>query len=494
MTYRDLRDWLDAVERKGELKRISGADWDLEMSSIAEIVYREGRAPKPVLIFDDTPGYPRGYRNLYGLLSSRWRIAKTLGLPENEIEPVKLVRNWCHKLKNLPLIPPKFVKSGPVMANSLKGDKVDILKFPSPKFHELDRSRYIGTCDAVIQKDPDTGWVNVGTYRVMVVDRNRLAFHVIEGQQGGIIMNEKYFRRGQSMPIAVAIGVDPALWWFANHSLPAWGVSEYDYAGGVKGEPIEVIEGEFTGLPLPASAEIVIEGECRPGDMVDEGPFGEWHGYYANLGLATVPEPVIHVKAIHYRDNPILSCSHPTAPPSDVSPCYAVAWSAAIWSALEANGIPGIKGVWCHELGCGMLFNVISIEQMYSGHSRQVGLLASQFRSFNGRYTVVVEEDIDPSDLEQVMWAVTTRVLPDESIQILPFCHSGSADPAIPLEEKKKYQLAPKPLSAAKVVIDACRSLKWKNDWYPIAKVSPKLRTEILEKWQTTLSDLLKQT
>lgn len=491
MAYRDLREWLAAVENQGELKRISGANWDVEMGGIAEIVYREGKNPKPILLFDDIPGFPRGYRTLFGMLASTLRIAMSLGLPEDETEPTNLVKNWRQKSQGLRLIPPRLVKSGPVQANVLNGDKIDLLKFPTPRFHELDRSRYLGTGHAVIQRDPDEGWVNLGTYRVMLVDRNRLILHVLEGQHGGIMLYEKYLRRGRTMPVAIAIGVDPALWLVSSHSLTPWGVSEYDYAGGIRGEPIEVIAGEYTGLPLPANAEIVIEGECQPGVLADEGPFGEWHGYYANMGLASVPEPVIQVKAVYYRDNPILTCAHPAVPPSDFSLASAVAWSAALWSSLEANGIPGIKNVWCHEVGCGILFNVISIEQLYSGHSRQVGLIASQYHKVAGRYTVVVEEDIDPANLEQVIWAMITRALPDQSIQILPRCRSGSADPAISLDEKKKYQVVPKPLHAARVVIDACRPLEWKKDWYPIARVTPQLRSEILEKWQSLLSQLL---
>ena len=491
MAYRDLREWLQAVENQGEVQHVTGANWDLEMGSIAEIVYREGKSPKPLLIFDDIPDYPKGYRTLFGLLASPWRIATALNLPENEIEPLNLVRNWRNKATSLQFIPPEFVSSGPVQTNSLTGGQIDLLKFPSPRFHELDNSRYIGTGHTVIQKDPDTGWVNVGTYRVMVVDQNRLALHVLESQHGGTILYQKYFARGQSMPVAIAIGVDPALWLAASHSLVPWGISEYDYIGGIRGEPLEVIEGEYTGLPLPAGAEIVIEGECHPGNLADEGPFGEWHGYYANLGLKSVPEPVIDVKAIYYRDNPILTCAHPAVPPNDFSLCGAVAWSAALWTSLEAQGVPGVKGIWCHEVGCGILFNVISIEQLYAGHSRQVGLIASQYHKIMGRYTVVVEEDIDPSNLEQVIWAMVTRVLPDQSIQILPRCRSGSADPAISAEEKEKYQVAPKPLHASRVIIDTCRPLEWKGDWYPIARISPELRRETLDKWQSLLSSLL---
>lgn len=492
MSYTDLRDWLEAVESHGELKRIGGADWNLEMSGITEVVQRKGKGPMPAILFDDIPGYPKGYQALFALLSSTWRIAKTLGLPEDQIEQMSVVHNWRKKLKDLSLIPPKFVSSGPIEENVDTGDQIDILKFPSPLFHELDRNRYIGTGCAIIQKDPDEGWVNVGTYRVQVDDHGHLTLHIVEGQHGSIIMNEKYFARGQAMPVAIAIGVDPALWWASSQPGVPWGTPEYDYAGGIKGEPIEVIEGSYTGLPLPAHAEIVIEGECHPGEVADEGPFGEWHGYYANLGLSPVPEPVIRVKAVHYRNNPILTCSSPGVPPHDVSLAHAICSTVGLWNRLEVGwGMPGIKGVWCYEFGCGVLFHVVSVEQLYSGHSRQVGLLASQYPFEVSRYTIVVDDDIDPSNLEEVMWAVVTRVMPDQSIQILPHCHTSSPDPAVSPEEKRKYKMTPKPLESSKVVIDACRPLSWKNEWYPIARISPDLTAKILEKWQAEIADYL---
>ncbi len=154
-------------------------------------------------------------------------------------------------------------------------------------------------------------------------------------------------------------------------------------------QPLEVIEGEFTGLPLPARAEIVVEGEVVPGEWVDEGPFGEWHGYYANRGLLSVPEPVIQVKAIYHRNNPIFTCSMPAVPPHTFSLFLSVADSVGIRRRLEAFGIPGIKSVWSHYTGAGGLFNVISIEQMYSGHATKAGVIASQYPAGMGAYTVV---------------------------------------------------------------------------------------------------------
>lgn len=490
MYYGDLRQWLDAVKAHGQIKYVNGASTDLEIGAISEIVQAKSVDPKPAVMFDDIPGYQKGYRVLCAPLASTWRIAAAFGLPEDQIDRMSLVRNWHKKLKETRLIPPKYVANGPVQANTLTDDKIDLLKFPSPKFHELDGGRYLGTGHIVIQKDPDTGWVNVGTYRVMLVDKNHLALHIIEGKHGSMIM-KKYFSHNQVMPVVIAIGVEPALWCLSAHAIASWGTSEYDYAGGIRGTPIEVIKGTYTGLPFPANAEIVIEGECHPGELANEGPFGEWCGYYANFGLMPVPEPLIRVKAIYHRDEPILTSEVPAIP----SHCgfallSSVVHSVGVWHRLDIMGIPGVKGVWCHaEAAGGMHFNVISIEQLYAGHSRDVGLVASAYAHQN-KYTVIVEDDIDPSNLQQVIWAITTRGQPDKAIQILNRCRSNSADPTIPMEEKRKYKTTPKPLYASRVIIDACRPLEWKEDWYPVTRISTELETSILNKWKSVLSDV----
>jgi 4-hydroxy-3-polyprenylbenzoate decarboxylase len=324
----------------------------------------------------------------------------------------------------------------------------------------------------------------------MVIDRNHVAFHAVEGRHGSLIQ-QKYYTQRKVMPIALAFG-DPALWWSTCTTLP-WGVSEYDWAGGIKGRPIEVIEGPYTGLPIPADAEIVIEGEVHPDEFVDEGPFGEWHGYYGNLGLKPVPEPVIRIKAIHYRNDPILTCSQMTAPICEADLQSAITSSTSFWNQLEMLGFPGIKCVWCHEVGQGAFFNVISMKQMYAGHAQAIGVIASQFWGCGvGRYTILVDDDIDPTNLEEVIWAINTRVRPHEAIQIMNRCRSANHDPAIPIAEKEKYLIAPKPLYTSKAVINACQPFEHKGNWYPVAKVSPGLRAKIIDKWQSDISQFIR--
>ncbi|MBI4288021.1 MAG: UbiD family decarboxylase [Chloroflexi bacterium] len=490
MSYKGFRDWLQIIDRDGGVKHISGVDWNLEMSGIAEIVAREGKKPMPALLFDDIPGYPKGYRTMCGLMNSPLGLATALELPlDGKTDMMSMLQGWRSKMRGRQPIPPKLVTSGPVQENVLTGDRIDVLKFPSPKVHELDGGRYIGTACAIIQKDPDTGWVNVGVYRSMVIDRNRVAIHILEGQDGSIIMN-KYFAKKQPMPIAIAIGVDPALWAASLVKMP-FGLSEFDYAGGIKGEPIEVIKGPATGLPLPAHAEIVIEGECYPGELIDEGPFGEWQGYYANLGLKKVPEPIVRVKTVLHRNDPILTCATPAAPPKDYSLPVCFIRAGGVWDTLEAARVPGIKGVWNHDEGGSWYLTAVSIQQMYAGHSTQAGMIASLATGAFGRYTIVVDEDIDASDLSQVMWAVSTRSSPARSIQIMKNTPSNSADPTISPEEKAKVKVPPKPLFGSRCIIDACRPFEWRDEFYPVTRVSPEYKAQLMEKYKNLFKELM---
>src|SRR5258705_13319837 len=152
--YDDVREWLKIVEAMGELKRVDGADWDLEIGAIAELVYRERTGTIPALLFDQIKGYPKGFRILFGQQTSYSRLALMAGLPMNSVG-LKLVSRFKEKLNKLQPIPPRVVKTGRVFENVMVGDDIDILKFPVPKVHELDGGRFIGTACIAITRDPD---------------------------------------------------------------------------------------------------------------------------------------------------------------------------------------------------------------------------------------------------------------------------------------------------------------------------------------------------
>ncbi len=476
--YKDLRDFLSIVESMGELKVISGAHWDKEMGAITEIVYREKPTDSPALLFDNIPGYPKSYRCLYGMLASSKRFGLALGCDVEDVSRMDLLLAYRQRMNEMEPLPPKFVSSGPIRENEIDEKDVELLKFPAPIHHELDGGRYIGTACGVITRDPDDGWVNVGTYRVQVLDKDKALSYISQGKQGRI-QRDKYLERGEPCPMAIVIGIDPLLYTAARYQVPLK-LSEFDFAGGIAGEPIEVIEGKYTGLPLPAHAEIVLEGEVIPGEMAPEGPFGEWTGYYAG---SKKREPVFKVKRILHRNDPILTCAASQRPPHShlFERCFIR--SAGLWEKLEKADCPGIRGVWVHEAGSGRTFNVVSIHQRYYGHSRQAGLLASQLppAGYVNRFTIVVDEDIDPSNLYDVIWAMGTRCDPEQDIDILRKNWSSRLDPLTFGDV----------LYNSRAVIDACIPLERRKDFPKIAQTSPEYKKVIMEKYGKIIKDIV---
>ncbi|MBI2371440.1 MAG: UbiD family decarboxylase [Deltaproteobacteria bacterium] len=467
---RDLRQWLKDVEGLGELRAVRGAHWDLEIGVITEI----WGANREALLFDEIPGYPPGYRVLAHSLSSPGRIALTLGLSPS-LDRLHLVSEIRKILARAVAVPPVTVRSGAVQEVQQQGEDVNLLAFPTPKWHELDGGRYIGTGCVVVQRDPETGWVNLGTYRLMIHDRRTTGILIAPGKHG-MLIRDKYWAAGKPCPVAVSLGHDPLLFLLGGIEIP-YGVGEYDWAGGILGHPIEVLEAPLTGLPVPADSEIVLEGEMPPGEERMEGPFAEWTGYYA---AGARPEPVVHVRSLMHRRDPILLGAPPGMPPSD--DCYYNSYvkSAGIWDELEKAGVPGVTGVWCHEAGGGRLFVTVAIRQLYPGHAKQAGAVAAQCHqgAYANRFVIVVDEDIDPSNLDEVVWALSTRVEPERDMDLIRRSWTSPVDPMHqppPPESRKVF--------TARVVIDACRPWERRDDFPPTARPSPEMRRQILEKW-----------
>lgn len=474
MSYRDLREWLEQVERLGELRRIDGADWDLEIGAIADMARKESKTP-PCILFDSIQGYPRGHRLALGLLNSIKRLALTTGMPV-DLPTMEFVRLWRERIKALKPIPPEEVDDGPVLENVWEERDVDMLRFPAPRYNVGDGGRYIGTGHMVITRDPDDGWINAGTYRVMIHDGKSLGIYISPGKHGRLHM-EKYFARNRPLPLAIAMGNDPLLFMASAFEVP-YGLSEYDFAGGLKGEPVKILRLKSSGLPVPASAEMVIEGECDPSERRQEGPLGEWTGYYAS---GVREEPVIRVRRVYFRKDPILTGAPPSRPPTEAS-FYKCFWrSATIWDELERAGVPDVAGVWCPPEGNTRLLTVVAIRQRYPGHARQAALIASQCHAaaYLGRFTIVVDEDIDPTDLKDVIWATTTRCDPAEDIEILRRCWSGPLDPIIP-KGKKGFN--------SRAILDACRPYEWLKDFPRSLEVPADLARRVKEKWGSALS------
>jgi len=473
-----LRDFIERAEAVGEVVHAKGVHWDLEMGALAE-AFAHKRSDVRAFLVDEVLGYPKGFRVFCGATNSARRLALTLGFPEPH-SAMDVVRAYRDRMKEHRPIPPQVVRTGPVLENVQRDDAVDLTKFPVPRLHEEDGGRYIGTDDIVVMRDPEQGWVNASTYRVQLHSKNHTGLWMSPGKQGHQIM-EKYFRMGKPCPVVVSCGHDPLLHITGGQDVIS-GLSEYDYAGGHRGAPIDVILSELHGLPMPAHAEIVFEGEIHPGDKQAEGPFGEFTGYYAS---PQSEQPVIRVKRVYHRNDPILSIASPMRPPSDYSYSRAIIKAGTIWDDIERAGLAGVKGVWAHEAAASRLFNVISIRQAYAGHSKQAAMLAATCKSstYYGRFTVVVDDDVDPTDINDVIWAMSTRCDPVKDIDVIRDMWSSPLDPMIPHDYPSKAYLA------NRAVIDACRPYERLKTYPPVARAS----AEVLDKVKTKFADLLDQ-
>jgi 4-hydroxy-3-polyprenylbenzoate decarboxylase len=469
----DLRSWLELMDAKGELTHVKGAEPEREIGGIVDIYMR--KMGQNAVLFEDVPGYAPGYRVLANILTSVRRIALTIGLPET-ISEIDLVRFWRDYMREAKMIAPREVNDGAVMENYFEGDAIDLLKFPTPRWHEGDGGNYIGTGGMVIMRDPDTGWVNYGAYRVQAHDRAVASVMASKGKHGDIIMR-KYHARGQPCPIAVVAGVNPALFSVAGLEIP-YGKNEYDAAGGLLGEPVRIILGPKTGLPIPADAEIAFEGFVHENDRIDEGPLGEWTGYYAG---GAKQEPAIRVVSLMHRDEPVLTGVIPGIPPNDDTFYRGTYRAGAVWHELEAAGVPEVKGVWAHEAGGSRLWLTVAIKQMYAGHSKQAGLIASQCHAgaYANRFVVVVDEDIDPANMNRVVWAMCTRCDVREDTEILKGCWSTTLDPLSYPADQRIYN--------SRMVIDACVPWHRRADWPALVKNSDELEKHIRDRFGSVI-------
>jgi UbiD family decarboxylase len=324
-------------------------------------------------------------------------------------------------------------------------------------------------------RDPDDGWINCGTYRVMIHDAKTAGLYISPGKHGRQ-MRDKYKARNEPMPIAVVCGGDPMTFLMASTEVPQ-GVCEYEVVGGVRGRPVEVIKGPVTGLPIPANAEIVLEGFVSPDKERIEGPFGEWTGYYAS---DVRPEPVLDVKAIYHRNDPILLGCSPQRPPDEICRYRSVVRSGLLRENIEKAGVPGVVAAWAHEVGNARLLLAVAINQRYPGHARQAGHIATMCHvgAYCGRYTIVVDDDIDVANLEEVIWALLTRSDPATSIDIVRNAWASPLDPRI---EPARREVGD--YTNSRAVIDACRPYHWRDKFPPVNLPSPERRRIALEKF-----------
>ncbi|MGH7855388.1 MAG: UbiD family decarboxylase [Candidatus Binatia bacterium] len=474
--YSDFRGFVEAAKKVSEWRAIEGADWDGEIGALIEATAE--LESRPMLVFDKIKGYPAGFRLVSLAFANYKRTALAFGISP-EKSKLEVVRLLARKMKSAKAIAPQEAKTSPLMENVLRGDAVDLFKFPAPRFHAGDGGRYIGTGNCLINADPESGFINAGTYRMQLHERDLMGLWMSPGQHGRMIC-AKYWEQGKSCPVVVAFSADPLLFTLA-HTKVAWGNSELDYAGGIMGRPLQVIPGPLTGLPIPAGAEIAIEGDVPPPGVESrpEGPFGEWPGYYSGGTIGTgEPQPVIKVKAIYHRDDPILEEEAPLwtgAMKIDGNPTAGI-----LWDQLEAAGIQNVVGVYNHS----PYFTVVAIQQKYAGHAKQAGLatISCAAAARNGRYVVVVDEDIDPTNLKEVLWAMMTRVDPPTNIDIIDGCWSTPLDPRMPPEKRET-----KDHTNGRAIFYAVRPFEWKDKFSKVSRSSREVRERVIAKFRNVI-------
>jgi UbiD family decarboxylase len=473
LANKDLRNWLEAVEKIGELQTITGVEHHEEIGGLVDIFQR--KMGNPAVMFDEVPGFPKGHRVIANLLTSVPRINLALGL-KPEASEMDLIAWWREYMGDAPTHEPREVNGGPLLENVTEGDKVDITTIPTPKWHEHDGGYFIGTGCMVVMKDPDNDWINFGCYRVQSHEPKVATVMMSPGKHGRLIM-EKYHKRGEPCPVAVVAGMHPAYFMIAGLEIP-YGKNEYDAVGGLMKEPIEIINMPKTGLPVPANAEIAFEGFIHADDEILEGPLGEWTGYYAG---GQREEPAIRIETLMHRNNPVLTGAIPAVPPNDNTFYLGTYRCGAVWNQLEAAGVPEVKGVWAHEAGGSRMWLTVSIKQMYGGHSKQAGLIAASCHAgaYSNRWVVVVDDDIDPTNMDDVVWAMCTRFDPREGMEVIrgawsthldPMCYDGDTD-----------------RRNSRVIIDACIPFNRRDSFPTVARSSAELDERIKAKWAHVL-------
>jgi len=467
----DLREWLARVEDIGELIHVKqSVDWNEEMSAISYLVAKQN--PSPAILFENARGYensPIGARLLWNILGpSLKRIALTLE-ESPDTSNLDLIRKVKDKLKQR--IPPREISpsQAPIYETSKTGADIDLSQLPIPKHWPKDGGRYAGTADAVITRDPDSGYLNIGTYRMMLQGNNQVGLYLSPGKDARLHI-ARAWQKGDSIQVAAAWGIDPLFMVIGSQTF-AKNVSEYEYAGGVKGQPIPVVRGKTTDLLLPANAELVIEGVIRPQSVKKEGPFGEFPGYY---GRPEAGCPLVDVTAMHYRSKPILtSALMADYPSNEQSGFFSIIRSARIWDDIDKLGVPGVQGVYAHPAGAGGFgMTVISLEQRYAGHAAQTLALAAQVPggAYYTKWIVAVDEDVDPTDMNQVIWAMSSRCNPIDDIDILRNTWSTWLDPTQNPPEKRPY--------GSKALINACKE----HRYLPVFSRRTVLRKEVYDK------------
>ncbi len=420
MKYKDLRDFIAQLEARGQLKRIHQAiDPNLEMTEIAD---RTLRAGGPALLFENPKG--SDIPVLANLFGTPERVA--LGMGEESVEALREVGKVLAQLKEpeppkgmrdawekLPVfkqvlnMAPKVVKKAPCQEVVVEGEAVDLGALPVQTCWPGDAGPLI-TWGLVVTQGPHKPRQNLGIYRQQVIGRNKLIMRWLSHRGGALDFREwKEAHPGERFPIAVALGADPATILGAVTPVPDT-LSEYAFAGLLRGSKTEVVKCLGNELQVPASAEFILEGYIDPEEMADEGPFGDHTGYYNEVDRF----PVFTVERITQRQDPIYHSTYTGRPPDEPA-VLGVALNEVFVPILQKQ-FPEIVDFYLPPEGCSYRMAVVSMKKQYAGHAKRVMMGVWSFlRQFMyTKFVIVVDDDVNTRDWNDVIWAITTRMDP----------------------------------------------------------------------------------
>jgi 4-hydroxy-3-polyprenylbenzoate decarboxylase len=447
MQYKDLRDFIAALEEQGQLKRIRAEiDPVLEMTEISDRTLRSGG---PALLFENPKG--SAIPVLANLFGTPERVAMGMGQDKaedlrevgkllaflKEPEPPKGMKDAWEKLpifKQVMNMAPKVVKKAPCQQNIISGDDVDLSKLPVQTCWPGDAAPLI-TWPLVITKGPHKERQNLGIYRQQVIGRNKVIMRWLSHRGGALDFREwQQEHPNEPFPVAVALGADPATILGAVTPVPDT-LSEYSFAGLLRGNKTEVVKCVSNDLQVPASAEIVLEGYLEPGEMADEGPFGDHTGYYNEVERF----PVFTITHITHRDNPIYHSTYTGRPPDEPA-VLGVALNEVFVPILQKQ-FPEIVDFYLPPEGCSYRLAVVTMKKQYPGHAKRVMMGVWSFlRQFMyTKFVVVTDDDVNARDWKDVIWAMTTRMDPGRDTTIIdstPIDYLDFASPVAGLGSK----------------------------------------------------------
>ena len=420
MKYKDLRDFISQLEKIGELKRVTApVSTHLEMTEICDRVLR---AQGPAVLFENVVGYKMPV--LANLFGTPRRVA--LGMGEEDIgalrevgkllaylkepEPPKGLKDAWEKwpiLKQVLTMSPKVLSSAPCQELVWEGKDVDLSKLPVQHCWPGDVAPLI-TWGLVVTRGPNKPRQNLGIYRQQVIAPNKVIMRWLAHRGGALDFRDHCEKNpGQPFPIAVVIGADPATILGAVTPVPD-SLSEYQFAGLLRGSKTELVKCLGSDLQVPASAEIVLEGVINPGETALEGPYGDHTGYYNEQDKF----PVFTIQRITMRRDPIYHSTY-TGKPPDEPAMLGVALNEVFVPLLQKQ-FPEIADFYLPPEGCSYRMAVVSIKKQYAGHAKRVmfGIWSFLRQFMYTKFIIVVDNDIDVRNWKEVMWAITTRMDP----------------------------------------------------------------------------------